>query len=676
MTSLTVKSKDIESGGHILKVERPVQIVFQDLEYSIPIKQKKNKGGKKIDDTEPQNTKAILKKVNGVFESGKLTAVMGASGAGKTSLLNVIAGNTAQGSTLNGQILLNGEKVAQSQIKGMSGFVFQDDEILGTMTVKEALTMSAKLRLPKDTPLSEKMARVEDIIATLQLEHCVDTIVGNTMIKGISGGERKRLAIGMEMITNPDILYLDEPTSGLDTYTAASVVSTLKELALAGRTIIATIHQPSSEIFHSFDNLILMGHGEVLYHGAIHDVVDYFAKLGFECPTYTNPADYIFMSILNAGEEEGSSDDAESETSDEVDLEGGSPTSSTSGVFALKRTASSRQRQAKERMEYLTSSWKDSDEAASVLSTVDSPATGGVRNLEVSAKANFIEQFHVLMGRALRNLARHKLIGKVRVIQSIMMGLIVGLIYLGVGDNQAGIQDRNGALFLLAMMNFMNPLMGVLSIFAAEKAIFVREYRLGMYSLPAYFWSKMMVELPLAILAPTILVCVAYYTIGFQPDAEHLFLAVVTIVLLANSGQAIGMLIASMFDHLEVALSVAPAIFLPIMIFSGFFLNSTSTPDYFVWIQWISPINYGYKALMVNEYDGLSFHCDDSELVQIGGNQICPRTTGEQVLQSFDMDGESIPFNILMTFVIYVACTGLAYFALWKQTRKYNSNKA
>ena len=140
---------------------------------------------------------------------------------------------------------------------------------------------------------------VNEMISLLYLENCKDTIVGDSLSKGISGGERKRLSVGMEMITNPSIIFLDEPTSGLDTYSAYSLISYLKDLANTGRTVSATIHQPSSDILRLFDDMIILNHGKIIYIGEVNNLVNYFSSIGYQCPEYTNPSDYIFMNIYN-----------------------------------------------------------------------------------------------------------------------------------------------------------------------------------------------------------------------------------------------------------------------------------------------------------------------------------------------------------------------------------------
>ena len=205
--------------------------------------------------------KVILDGVNGAVLPGQFLSIIGASGAGKTTLLNYLSGRLISTNLeKSGEVLVNG--VNRDQIRGFSAFsayVQQDDILFQTMTVRECLEFAAKLKLP-GTPQSKQM-RVENIIQELRLTKCQNTKIGGPLVKGVSGGERKRTSIGVELITDPYLVFLDEPTTGLDSFTATSVMETLKDLARTGRTIIQTIHQPNSDIFETMDRLTLLAKG-------------------------------------------------------------------------------------------------------------------------------------------------------------------------------------------------------------------------------------------------------------------------------------------------------------------------------------------------------------------------------------------------------------------------------
>lgn len=180
----------------------------------------------------------------------------------------------------------------------LSAYVQQDDILFQTMTVRECLEFAAKLKL-KGTH-AQQIQRADEIIKELRLNKCQNTKIGGPLVKGVSGGERKRTSIGVELITDPQLIFLDEPTTGLDSFTATSVIETLRDLAMSGRTVVSTIHQPNSDIYELFDRLMLLAQGRIIYFNEAKLAVDYFSGLGekYRCPEMSNPADH-FMSIMS-----------------------------------------------------------------------------------------------------------------------------------------------------------------------------------------------------------------------------------------------------------------------------------------------------------------------------------------------------------------------------------------
>ncbi|KAI9347308.1 ABC-2 type transporter-domain-containing protein [Obelidium mucronatum] len=587
---------------NIVDEKHRLQVAFKNLTYSVMIPDKQKLEKSKFHLRPPKLSKKLLNGVSGIFQPGRLTAVMGASGAGKTSLLQVLAGEARQGS-LTGSILVNGEHIKGNMNK-VSGFVFQDDVILATMTVKEAITMSALLRLPHEMSTESKLESVDKTIKLLNLEKCAGTIIGNSTIKGISGGERKRTAMAMEIITNPSVLFLDEPTSGLDTFTAFSVVNTLRNLAATGRTIITTIHQPSSEIYQLFDDLLLMANGEIVYAGPANAAIDYFGKCGYKCPDFTNPADFLFMSVLNNEPDE---------------------TSPTKSKEALASQSNKPAVSNDVRIKGLLETWKSSSENQAFQTQLNSLRTGGIDPSKFKAYAPFGVQFNYLFGRVARNAMRNPMVVKAKLAQSIVISLIIGVLFQGTGSNlnYAGAQNRNGMLFFSVINNVMSSTISNLSIFGEEKSVFSREFGAGYYGLPPYFFSKILVELPFQILFPWIFSLISYWFVGLQNQADKYFLYLLFVVFSSCAGFSLGIAIASVFSSLEAALGAAPMILMPLMMFSGLFVNNGSIPAYFDWIKYISPMKYAYEGLMKNEYTGLMIACRSTNpIYQIDG-QYC-----------------------------------------------------
>ncbi|KAG1709784.1 Protein white [Nymphon striatum] len=270
---------------------------------------------KKINDRFTTSVNSFL--VSGRADAGEILAIMGPSGAGKTTLLNVLTQRNIANLQVSGSVCANDQPIGKSLIS-LSAYVQQDDLMFPTLTVREHLRFQARLRMDQKYTYDEKINRVEEVIKEFGLRKCADTIIGQTTLsgsfKGISGGQKKRLAIASEYLTNPLLMFLDEPTSGLDSFMAESVLRTLKTLANRGKTVIFTIHQPSSEIFDLIDKLLLVSEGRLVFLGTRPEAHEFFSSLSnsnqnyfshdLNCPNHHNPADFFVHSIAIKPENE------------------------------------------------------------------------------------------------------------------------------------------------------------------------------------------------------------------------------------------------------------------------------------------------------------------------------------------------------------------------------------
>lgn len=244
------------------------------------------------------NKISILKSINTSFDPGVLNVIMGPSGSGKTSLLNLMASRLQNDFSIRYQIggtmTYGGSVPSEDVIRSVASYVCQDDDaLLATLTVRETLHFAAGLRLPTWMSKDEKRRRTESVLAKLGLRDCANNLVGNDLIKGISGGEKRRVTIAIQVLTDPKVLLLDEPTSGLDAFTASSIIDVLRGLAEEGRTLVLTIHQSRSDLWNHFGSVLLLARGGFpAYAGRGKDMLSHFSALGYECPKTTNPADF------------------------------------------------------------------------------------------------------------------------------------------------------------------------------------------------------------------------------------------------------------------------------------------------------------------------------------------------------------------------------------------------
>uniref|UniRef100_S4RLX7 ATP-binding cassette, sub-family G (WHITE), member 2b n=1 Tax=Petromyzon marinus TaxID=7757 RepID=S4RLX7_PETMA len=442
-------------------------------------------------------TKMILRDHSGIMLPG-MNAIMGPTGSGKTSLLDVLAGRKDPKGLKGGTVLLDGHPM-DSGFRLISGYVVQDDVIMGTLSVRENIEFSANLRLAQQGAKrsdweQEKQQRVDNVIRELGLTESARHQVGTDMIRGVSGGERKRCNIGMELITSPSVLFLDEPTTGLDANTATAIIRLLYRLSRNGRTVIFSIHQPRYSIFQNFDRLTLMHHGEVVFHGPSLDAVPYFSSIGTNCgchlPLCFFPAR---TKNMNRGKKHNGSCD------DDDDVERGEDSMEKGGSLELAKAYRS------------CHHWADTQRRLEGI--------GNVAAVPVLIRSHYATRFHyqlyIVCGRTVKNMLRNPQTSFMQYFINTLFAVLVGLIYWQISDEPpAAIQNRMGVFFFL-IINLVFANLSAVELFLYERVLFMHESSSGYYRTSAYFLSKVFADLlPNRIVPIVIFAAISYFMIG------------------------------------------------------------------------------------------------------------------------------------------------------------------
>uniref|UniRef100_A0AAQ6AMB4 ABC transporter domain-containing protein n=1 Tax=Amphiprion ocellaris TaxID=80972 RepID=A0AAQ6AMB4_AMPOC len=586
-------------------------------------------------------TKDILIDLNGIMKPG-LNAIMGATGSGKSSFLDVLAARKDPAG-LSGEVLIDGAPQPPN-FKCLSGYVVQDDVVMGTLTVRENFTFSAALRLPSSISQEEKKQKVDRLIQELGLGRVANSRVGTQLIRGISGGERKRTNIGMELIIDPPVLFLDEPTTGLDASTANSVLLLLKRMANHGRTIILSIHQPRYSIYRLFDSLTLLVSGKQVYHGPAQRALEYFSDIGYTCEPHNNPADF-FLDVING--------DSTAVALSNTDKDGEFVVSETAlDIKMAKMNATNK---------YTSKNLKR---------IIEGKPTTTVRSRTITYNTSFLTQFRWVLKRTFRNLMLNPQTSVAQLAVTLFLALVIGAIFFNVQENESGIQNRFGALFFVTVNQCFSSLSSA-ELFITERKLFTHEYISGYYRVSIYFLSKILSDIITLRTIPAIVFsCVAYFMIGFKATAEAFFLFMFSVALVSYTATSMALAISA--DQTVVAIA---NIFMTIacvfmMIFAGLLVNLPSIVSWLAWLKYLSIPRYGYTALQINEFTGLNFceelnvttHC----LVTQEPLWFVSSCTGEEILKGQGVDSSSWDFwqNHLALCIMTICFLTIAYLKL------------
>ncbi|ERN00275.1 ABC transporter G family member 15 isoform X2 [Amborella trichopoda] len=535
-------------------------------------------------------TRRLLDGLNGYAEPGRILAIMGPSGSGKSTLLDSLAGRLAGNTIMSGNVLVNGRKKKLDY--GAAAYVTQEDILLGTLTVRETIMYSAQLRLPKRMSSEEKKGVVEGTIMAMGLQECADTPIGNWHLRGVSGGEKKRISIAQQILTRPRILFLDEPTSGLDSASAFFVTQTLRSLARDGRTVLASLHQPSSEVFALFDDLFLLSGGQTVYFGDAHRTTEFFKESGFPCPSRRNPSDH-FLRCINSDFDRvtatllGSRRILETEASDPL-LK--MRTAEIKSILVDKFRVS----------EYATSARARMHEISLIENLVMESSKG--------SEASWWMQLTTLTRRSFINMSRDIGYYWLRVVIYVLVSLCVGTIYFDVGTSYTAILARSACgAFISGFMTFMS--IGGFPSFVEEMKVFYGERRNGFYGVSVYILSNFLSSFPYLVLVSLSSGSITYYMVKFQPGYSRFIYFSLNLFGCLAVIESLMMVVASLVPNFLMGIITGAGIMGILMMTAGFFRLLPDLPKPF-WRYPISYLSYGSWGLqgqLKNDMIGMLF---------------------------------------------------------------------
>ncbi|XP_027927045.1 ABC transporter G family member 36 [Vigna unguiculata] len=513
----------------------------------------------------------LLREVTGAFRPGVLTALMGVSGAGKTTLMDVLAGRKT-GGYIEGDVRISGYPKNQETFARISGYCEQTDIHSPQVTIRESLIYSAFLRLPREVNNEEKMKFVDEVMDLVELDNLKDAIVGLPGVTGLSTEQRKRLTIAVELVANPSIIFMDEPTSGLDARAAAIVMRTVRNTVDTGRTVVCTIHQPSIDIFEAFDELLLMKRGgQVIYSGPLgrnsHKIIEYFEAIPGvpKIKDKYNPATWMLEVSSIAAEVRLGMDFAEY---------------------------------------YKTSSLYQRNKALIRELSTPPPGTKDLYFPTQYSQSTW-EQFKSCLWKQWLTYWRSPDYNLVRFFFTLAVAFVVGTVFWRVGKKRGSSSDLNtiiGALYGSIFFVGVNNCQTVQPVVAVERTVFYRERAAGMYSALPYAIAQVISEIPYVFVQTIYFAFIVYAMVSFEWKVEKVLWFFFVSFFSFLYFTYYGMMTVSITPNHQVASIFGAAFYGLFNLFSGFFIPRPKIPKWWVWYYWICPVAWTVYGLIVSQY--------------------------------------------------------------------------
>ncbi|XP_073313781.1 ABC transporter G family member 14-like [Primulina huaijiensis] len=550
----------------------PISLKFKEIVYKVNYERQ----GTCCGGTSNTREKVILNGITGMISPGEILAMLGPSGSGKTTLLTALGGRLS--GNLSGKITYNGQPFSGS-IRRRTGFVAQDDILYPHLSVFETLLFTALLRLPKSLTREAKVQHVEHVITELGLTRCRNSMIGGPLFRGISGGEKKRVSIGQEMLINPSLLLLDEPTSGLDSTTAQRILNTVKGLANGGRTVITTIHQPSSRLYHMFDKVVLLSEGCPIYYGPASTALQYFSSIGFPTSIVVNPAD-LLLDLAN-----GIGPDFQHSTNHSDNSQQDPASVREFLISAYDKNISTRLKTELYSSDVIIYNYNEENSTRDDLKFEKWCTT-------------WWHQFHVLLLRGLRE-RRFEAFNRLRTFQVVSVAILGGLLWWQTPPSH--IDDRIAMLSFFSVFWGFYPLYNAVFTFPQERNMLKKERSSGMYRLSSYYLARTVGDLPLELALPTIFTFIFYWMGGLKPDPATFIFSLLIVLLSVLVSQSLGLAFGAILMDVKQAATLASVTTLVFLIAGGYYVRQI--PPFMVWLKYLSFSYYCYKLLLGIQYE-------------------------------------------------------------------------
>ena len=561
-----------------------------------------------------KETAVLLNDVSGMFNPGEMTALLGPSGSGKTTFLDLVSGRKTVGE-IDGAIHFGGKAPTTRFLRRHTGYVEQFDTLISALTVHEMLMYTAELKRPLEESAESKEASCEKLLHDLGLTGARDVLVGSEMVKGISGGQAKRLNIAVALITDPSVLFLDEPTSGLDSFTANEVMSVVKTLNTDDVTIIATIHSPTAYAFSLFDAAMILCSGKQVYFGPNGPgLVEYAldALPGVEKKSPGNSDIEWLIDVFTRADRDGIADN-----------------------FAEVYRHSDLKARMDAALDDVDKIGANPDEEASRKLQVDSSTT-----------VPFAHALWTMMKfRTRKNYRDGEYLGP-RLGEKVFLSFLIFTLYWGIGDDHDpdNVVNVSSALFMWTTLPAFGAAAYVPQI-VMERRLFMRERADGLYRPMTYLVFKMLDEMFLLLPVTLVLGAVVFYAMNLT-GSFVLFWLVYYFTL--GNGVVLAYLVSAVSPNMEAANAILPTYVVTLLFFAGWLIRRDDIPAYWSWYYYIDLMRYSFGALMINQWE-------DNDPAWAGG---------QTLLDAYDLKGVNKWEYLLYLLLFFAAFFVMALAAI------------